>query len=98
MSTAKRGRPQQARTISNEDQRIGLTLRTIRTDRGITGKQMAEALNISPAMYDHYEAGRNTIPYERIQQAAWFLTYRGNSTVQPEAIALPPAAVLEVAA
>lgn len=96
MSTARRGRPVEARIITNEDQRIGLTLRTFRIDRGLTGADMAEALGVSPAMYDHYEAGRRRMPYPRIERAAWFLSYRGTHEIQPEAIASRPA--LEVVA
>ncbi|WP_368495731.1 hypothetical protein [Glutamicibacter mishrai] len=52
---------------------------------------MAEALRVSPGMYDHYEAGRRKLTWTRVQQATWFLNYRssGNVEVQPEAIALP---------
>lgn len=96
MSTVRRGRPVEARIITNEDQRIGLTLRTFRIDRGLTGADMAEALSISPGMYDHYEAGRRHMPYSRIQRAAWFLTYKGTHEIQPEAIACRP--VLEAVA
>ena len=90
MSTARRGRPVEARIITNEDQRIGLTLRTLRLDRGLTGADMAGALGVQPSMYDHYEAGRRPIPYTRIERADWFLTYRGNQEIQPEAIAIRP--------
>jgi len=91
MNKVGRGKPVKPRVVENADQRIGLTLRTLRLDRGITGIEMAEALRVSPGMYDHYEAGRRKMTWIRVQQAAWFLTYRGSRTVevQPEAIALP---------
>lgn len=91
MNKVGRGKPVKPRLVENSDQRIGLTLRTLRLDRGITGTEMAEGMQISAGMYDHYEAGRRKITWERLQHAVWFLNYRGSNSVvvQPEAIALP---------
>ncbi|MFJ2619730.1 helix-turn-helix domain-containing protein [Glutamicibacter sp. NPDC087344] len=91
MNKVGRGKPVKPRVVENSDQRIGLTLRTLRLDRGITGTEMADGMQISAGMYDHYEAGRRRITWERLQQATWFLNYRGSNSVsvQPEAIALP---------
>ncbi|MGO4297393.1 helix-turn-helix domain-containing protein [Glutamicibacter sp. MCAF14] len=75
--------------MTNTRERIGLTLRTLRLCHGMTGEAMAAAMKVSPSMYDHYEAGRRAITWDRVQRAAWWLDIHSQLTIQPEAIALP---------
>lgn len=89
MNTKHQGRPVKEREVTNISERIGLTLRTLRLCHGVTGQEMATAMKISPSLYDHYEAGRRTIPWDRVQRAAWWLDMHSKLTIQPESIAMP---------
>ncbi|MGP9033679.1 helix-turn-helix domain-containing protein [Glutamicibacter mysorens] len=89
MTVKQAGRPLKSNPVTNTNERIGLTLRTLRVCHGITGDEMAAALKISAPLYYHYEAGRRPIPWERLQRAAWAIDCRSQIDIRPESIALP---------
>lgn len=89
MTRKQQGRPPQNKPVTNSQERIGLTLRTLRLCHGLTGEEMASALKISTPLYFHYEAGRRPIPWERLQRAAWAIDCRSQLDIRPEAIAMP---------
>lgn len=95
MSTEKRGRPSKPRIVENSSERIGLALRTYRQLIGITGAEMAQALDVGGSTYDGYEAGTRRMTYTQVREAAHYLTFQlrmklnSKIVVQPESIAIP---------
>lgn len=91
----KRGKPVGRRQVNNESERIGLTIRTYRECLGITGAQLAKALNVAGSTYDGYEAGARRMTYEQVMEVAQFFTFHlrmelnSNILIQPESIATP---------
>lgn len=51
--------PRTKRAVDPQSKRFGDHLRQIRRERGLTQEQVAEGLGVTPAAYQHYEAGRN---------------------------------------
>ena len=47
-------------------------LRTLREERGLTQKQVAEIVNMSQTGYNQYEIGKNDIPTKILIQLAKF--------------------------
>ncbi|WP_334121907.1 helix-turn-helix domain-containing protein [Glutamicibacter sp.] len=94
MNAKRCGRPSKPRTVDNDSERIGLTLRTIRQMAGVTGQDMAKAMDVGGSTYDGYEAGSRRMTYEQVQEAASYLTFHlrmvqnSRILIQPESIAI----------
>jgi len=55
------------------DEEIGALVRAMRTERGISQPDLAKALDVSPAMVQHYETGRNPLTVVKLVTIAMFL-------------------------
>lgn len=52
------------------DEAIGALVRAMRTERGISQPDLAKALDVSPAMVQHYETGRNPLTVVKLVKVA----------------------------
>lgn len=67
MSTTGRGRPRNnALAVDTEAKRIGSLLKYLRTERGVTQKEVADRVDINQAIYSMYESGSRPIPSHRL--------------------------------
>lgn len=57
------------RTPTARDRELGVRLKTLRKERGLTMQDLAEHLGVSWQQYDKYERGINRMPYTRLLDA-----------------------------
>lgn len=67
MSTTGRGRPRNnVLAIDTEAKRVGSLLKYLRTERGVTQKEVSDILDIAQSIYSTYESGTRKIPTHRL--------------------------------
>ena len=55
---------------TTSDRKLGMRLRELRERRGMSQRQLASLLKVSPSMVTQWECGRRALPIVRIAQLA----------------------------
>jgi transcriptional regulator with XRE-family HTH domain len=65
------------------DPNIGQRLKEYRQHRGMTVRELADAVQVTPGQISHYEHGRDRISHERVAEFARILRIKSNDLYQP---------------